>query len=273
MADTIWTNGNADRDHNNAANFSGTVPQGTGTLFYLPDFSAADSGPNVNMAAHTAVDQDGIFVGEGYTQDIGASGNDMQISADRVWHEGSGKMWFKDGDGTTDQVIVRSTAPDPTKSVMNITGATVTKLDVLRGGVEIDGSGTVTNIVVGQITSNASDANLTIASSATISTLLEQYGGNTGCNAAIPTVRMMGGILTQATATITTLYVFGGTVNFNFAGTITDVFHFGGMIDVTLSGGRKTFTNYYWYPGAVLKSTPDLLTVTNEFPAVLGAFA
>ena len=119
MADTIWTNGAATRDLNTAGNFTGTVPEGTGTVYFLSDYTAANTGPNASMQAHTAIDQDAIYIGEGFTEDIGASGNDFQISADKIWHRGAGKLWFKDGDGTTDWIIADSTGQRQDRRILS----------------------------------------------------------------------------------------------------------------------------------------------------------
>lgn len=267
MASGHWTNGGGDRDINTATNWSGAAAPGNNEeMRFIQDFSGENTGPNTDMAALTAIDLDLLYVGENYTENIGGSGNDLDISADHVWNRGVGKLWYKDGAGITDLVTVDSTAPSPTTSIMNITGATVTLLQVLRGGVTVDGSATVTNVVNGLRTSPQTDANLTIAAGATISTEFKQYGGTVASSAAIPLVTVFGGTLSQDTGTITTLWVFGGLVNFNFAGTITDVFHYGGTIDVTRSGGAKTFTTYYKAPGAVLIGENNgLLSIGTRF--------
>lgn len=264
MSDGHWTNGNGDRQMDENLNWSGaTAPAAGEEASFITDFTGDNTGPNANMATLTAVDLDLLYVGDRFTQDIGGSGNDLDISADHVWNRGSGKLWYKDGGGITDLVTVDSSNGSPTASVMNITAATVTLLQLLRGGVTVDGSGTVTNVVVGMRTSPQTDANLTLTAG-TVVTDYKQYAGTTFSSKALTTVVVFGGTLTQDTATITTLYVFGGLVNFNFAGTITTVYHYGGTIDVTQAGGAKIFTNYYKAPGAVLIGEKSgLLTFTN----------
>jgi len=252
MASGHWTNGGGDRDINTATNYSGgAAPGNSEDMRFISDFTGGSTGPNTDMAALTLIGLALLYVGEGYTEDIGGTGNDLDISANHVWHRGTGKLWYKDGSGITDLFTVDSTAPSPTTSVANITGSAVTLLQVLRGGVTVDGAGTVTNVVVGQRTSGQTDANLTLTTGTTV-TDLKMYGGAAASSKAVTTATVFGGTLTQDTATITTLYVFGGRVNFNFAGTITNVYHYGGVIDVTRSGGAKTFTNYYKAPGARL---------------------
>jgi len=266
MASGHWTNGGGDRDINTATNWSGgAAPGNNEEMRFIADFSGANTGPNTNMAALTLIDLDLLYVGEGYTEDIGGNGNDLDISADHVWNRGAGQLWYKDGSGTTDLVTVDSTAASPATSVMNITGSGVTLLQVLRGGVTVDGAGTATNIVVGRRNSVAGDANLTLTAGTTV-TDYKQYGGTCTSSKAITTATVFGGQLTQDTNTITTLWVFGGRVNFNVTGTITTVYHYGGTIDVTQGGGAKTFTTYYKAPGAVLVGENNgLLTITTKW--------
>lgn len=277
MAENIWTNVGGDRDIGTAGNWTNAaMPANDDHVKFLSDYTAANSGPNAGMADAAANHPATVLIDEGYTQDIGASGNDLDFDyvTTVIRHHGSGKLWWKAGGGTTPWIVVNSTAQSPTTSVMNVTGATNTRLDVLRGGVTVDGSGTVTNLGVSYNTSPLADANVTLSSGATI-TNADQTGGTVTSSGTVATARVFNGYWTQDTAVIgTALWVFGGEVHLNFAGTYPLVYHFGGKLDVTGSGGRKTFTDYYYYPGAInnLIATPELLTITNEHCATRGGW-
>jgi len=248
----IWTGGAADGDLNTAGNWSPAAPVSNESALFLSDYTGV-AGPTVDMASLTAVDLDLLFVGPGYTQTIGGSGSEFDISADRVHYQGaSGKLWYKDGAGTTDLIICDSTAADPVNhDCLAVTGATNTMLSVLRGKCTITG-GTVTRATIGARNVGSTEAHLVVNSGVTISTSIYQYGGFVTCSVNPALAIVTAGTWTQNTAAITTLEVWGGRVNLNFAGTYTTVRHYGGIIDLTQAGGIKTFTNYYKYPGAVL---------------------
>lgn len=265
MADTIWTNGNGDRVLTTDANWSGSKPADGDRAYFLADFSGSGTGPNTTMGGLNLIDVAVMYIGEGYTEDIGGNGSDLDMSAVKVWHRGSGKLWWKDGSDITEWLIADSTASSPTTSILNVTAATTTRLTVLRGGVTVDASGTVTNVEVGRRGSDSNDANLAITAGASM-TNAKQYAGVTASSAAMTLLDICNGRWTQDTATVTTLNIYGGSFIFKFAGTIATVNHYGGTIDVTQSGGVKVFTDYYKYPGAVLiGENSGILDITNRF--------
>ena len=267
MADTIWTNGNGDRDLNQTLNWLGSPPAANGRVYFISDNSGSGTGPNTDMATLTAIDVDLIEIREGYTEDIGGVGNDFDMSADKIFNRGAGKLWWKDGGGITDWIIADSTAASPTTSIMNVTGDKTVRLTVLRGGVTVDANGTVDNVEIGRRESGAHDAHLTITAGASMINA-KQYAGVTTSSAAMTLLDMCNGRWTQDTATITTLNIYGGNFIFKFAGIIGTVNHYGGTIDVTQGGGVKTFTNYYKYPGAVLiGENSGMVDITNGFYA------
>ena len=250
----IWTGGAADNDLNTAGNWSPAAPASTEAALFTSEYTGV-AGPTVDMASLTAVDLALLWVGPGYTQTIGGSGAELDISANKVHYQGtSGKLWYKDGGDSTDVIICDSTAADPVShDCLAVTGATNTLLNVLRGKCTVTG-GTVTRATVGARNSGSTEAYLVVNSGVTITTDITQYGGL--CTSLVnPTyARVFGGTWTQSAggAIITDLEVFGGRVNLNVAGTYVRVRHYGGIIDLTNAGGVKTFTNYWKYPGAVL---------------------
>jgi hypothetical protein len=213
-----------------------------------------------------------FVVGEGWTFDIGTSGNPLIANFTKLWtRAAAGKLWFSDSTtANTAWVICDSTSSSPlAHDCLSLTGATTTLLEVLRGMATVIG-GTVTDFVVANRNSNASEAKLVLNSGATISTSGEQYGGIVSSSVAVPTVIVNGGVWTQeagAAGTITTLKANAGRVNLNYAGVYTTVRHRAGcVIDVTQDGATKVFTNYYRYPGSILiGENSGLLTIANSF--------
>ena len=244
---------------------TGAAPVSNDAAQFLAAYDGATYAPATSMAALTAVDLDYLYVQEGYTRDIGASGSELDISADRVDHFGSGHLWYKDGAGTTDAFTVCSSHANPSQAVCTITGATITRLAVLRGGVTV--TGTVTNIDVGYKTSPSTDSKLTIGSAATVATLT-QWGGVVNSSAALTTVSVVGGYLTQSTATITTLRVLGGgRVLYKFGGgTIADcILAAGAILDLSQATGQVTITNLWKHPDArIIGDSPALLSVAVQ---------
>ena len=278
-----WTNGAATAVIDTAGNWSPTTPGANEAALFLAENSAT-SGPQGSAAVMdglTALDLDLLKVGPGYNKPIGASGAPLQLSADLVWYRGTyldginhGKLWYADGDLTTDLFIVDSTAADGLghDCVEILAGSgtgLISQLDVLRGKTTLSG-GTVTIASCGRRNSNTPEAHLYIGSSVVISTHVELWGGGLVTCLVNPVLaRVFAGtwLQSQGGAVITTLHVWGGTVILNQGGTYATVRHYGGGIDTTQQGGIKTITNYYKYPGAVLLGENDAscVSITNRF--------
>ena len=263
MAENKWLGGSADA--NAAGNWSDGVPTADDDLAFLAEYTALTA-LSTNPAAHTAVDVNTLYVGPGYTLSIAGTGAHFDISADKVHYQGTaGKLWLKDGGGTTDRVIVDSTSPTPlSHDCISLAGDTFTRLNVLRGMCTIEASCTVTNIVVGARNAGVSEAKLVINASADSPTIAYQHAGIVSSYANPTTLVMFGGTWTQEQGgtVITNIMMFGGRLNLNHGGTYADVQHYGGVIDCTLKGGTKTFTLYQRAPGAVLLGENNVSVVS-----------
>lgn len=260
MADLLWTGASGDGVLNGAGNGLSALANADNVRFIKAN--TGQPGPSATMAAFTANTPNLIHVMEGYTQSIGGSGTELDTSASKVWFQGtSGKMWFKDGAGTTAWVIVDSTSSNPLgHDCFALVGATTTLLDVLRGAATVT-SGTVTDFSVASRSLGNAESQLTINSGVTITTSGTIKNGIVNSNVSIPTVRVLGGTWTQATTVTgtTVLDCWGGQTNINFGGTYAKIIaRPGALLDFTQDGSVKTITNLYIYPGAVLKGwTPD----------------
>jgi len=253
MAENKWLGGT--NDANTIANWSDGLPTTDDDLTFLAEYASATA-LSVNPAAHTAVDVNSIYVGPGYTLNIAGTGAHFDISADKVHYQGStGKLWLKDGAGTTDRVIIDSTDANPlSHDCVSLAGAAFTRLLVLRGLATIEASCTVTNIVVGSRNAGVTESKLVINASAGSPTTAQQWAGIVSSNANPTTLTMFGGTWTQEQggAVITNIVMYGGRLILNHGGTYADVQHYGGIIDCTQKGGQKIFTSYQRSPGAIL---------------------
>jgi len=247
MADTIWTNGAATRVVGTAGNWSNGAPAATGRAFFTSDYTSPNTSPNTTMAGLTAIDLALLDVSEFYNQTIGGVGSAMQISADKVIHRGGGILYYKDGDLTTDSIVVdigRSNGVSSVTASLSLSGATTTLVSCRRGNLVVEASSTVAELVFGE-TGLVSEIYGTINTGCTIATAATIYGGMVTCSSNPTVLRAFGGTWTQDTATITTIHVYAGArVNLVYSGAAyANIYHHGGIIDGT-KGGPKTITNY-----------------------------
>lgn len=255
MATNVWTGVTDDFSINGMA---GMVSDNE--VFFPP---TAPNGPATSMATWTAVDADLVQVMRGVAYSLGTSGAPMDISADKMEYLGtSGKWWIKDGGATTDWVVINSTSRNPIDhDCFNLTGATFTHLDVMRGAGTIAAAGTVTNFIV------APEGKLTIEASATI-TLGMLDGGIVLASAAVPTARISGGSWTQILGVPTTIDQTGGQSVWKKSGTITTVYaRANSVLDFTQADGVVTITTLHKHPSAkILGWNPEnngIVVATN----------
>lgn len=247
MADRTWDNGASTRVVATPANWSSdTAPVSNDRAFFTSENSGSNTGPNTTMNGLTAVDLDLLQVQTGYTEAIGTTGDPFQISADKVEHYGVNTLYYKDGDGTTDHILVDVARSIATSQLsLELSGATTTLLSLVRGYASVLASSTITTMHIGQFGMATPETKLLVSTGCTLTTA-RAFGGTTTSSSTVTTVEVFAGATwTQNTAAITTLYVFpGARVNLQFTGTYTTIYHYGGIIDAT-AGGPMTFTNYY----------------------------
>lgn len=203
------------------ANFeSGTKPVDGGSLMV----------PNTVGVKINGTDQNGInlayleFQG-GYLFDVGASGNELKLDADKILHAGSGTLYFKsDGAatnvGTTDWVIIDSDNP---VNAAELDGDEITRVSVKKGTVTLKPSlgDSVKPAIIDVLYRDnpASDAHVIInCDMLTNVGILRQTGGVCDLKGSVyPAVVCMGGVLNieneGATAGAT---IIGGTTFTNY---------------------------------------------------------
>ena len=259
---TVWQS--ADGDWDNNASWSGGVPPANGDTVIFP----ANNSVSVtsNQDGQGAVDLAALLIQPGYVGNIGSSGTHLIISADRIVHEGSGTLFYTDGAGTTDNVIVNAVG---NAAAATFSGTSLTRIVVLGGKVTLDGSiAAVANLEVSYVNAMQSDAEVIIENGAGTITTLLMSGGIVSSSAVITTAYVSGGILIQVSTggAITTLYCLGGTVRYNTVSTLGEAQVLAGALDcrATKPSGASTLTISLLrvHAGAKAFIPTDLVTVT-----------
>lgn len=234
------------------------VPSNGDTVLCIPGNAVA---PATNMDALKAVDLELWRTCAGFTPNIGSEGNALEVSANKVVHEGSGCLHYKDGDGTTDELIIDS--PNMLKAAA-LDGTAITMISAVRGAVLGLGSlGAVSVLRTGlnsRITWNEGAGAIALAICS---------GGIIRCSGVVTALVQGGGTWTQELEEIVTWYGASGKLVYNSptaTGTMTTAYHLSAAIlDLLGNGHPKTITNYYGEPDAVRNYNADLHTFTNEY--------
>ena len=181
----------------------------------------------------------------------------MAVTTDLFYFRGAGNAVHSFLHGSTslvtDKVIIFS---NNATAQVELTGK-MTRVDLLRGDVDLATGANIATLNIGYVTSRGSDVKLTVDSGVEPITVVNQSGGF--CDSAIVAISLhslVSGTWTQKTGakTIALLNVFGGLYDWQDAGgTITTVTVWNGKLDASKDGSAKTITNSVdLYPGATL---------------------
>lgn len=222
-----------------------------------------------SKAAGAGVDLNLFYRDRNCSAAIGASGNPLRVGCNKLIDHGSGVLFYKNLPATlnTDLVIIDAASPNV---AVELDGDRIVNLIVLRGTVTL--AGTIAAMDLMQVHyRNNPDADARVTINATGSTLTEllMSGGIVTAHNAITRAIVNGGHLTKDITTITTLDVGrAGSCQYDFGGTITDA-RIKGILDMLKSSKKKTITNLYKFPGADVRKTDDIVTVTNSYDLTL----
>lgn len=206
-------------------------------------------------------------------------GHYLRIDPDLFRYEGSGSLaMFDIGSAAISPYIAATGSPATTgRHTVYIKGSAIASLFVDKGNVgiaQLDGdTATITTLYIGYVSTQASDANVTVGSGTTLTTL-NQNGGVCELKAAATTVTVAAGstsFTTSGSGAITTLNVYGGTVYLNSTGTITTINIYDGAtvyLSKNRAGRTVTTTNFYGTTGALY--TGSWITHTNKPWAAVG---
>lgn len=254
MADTIWDNSDSDNDLDNDNNWSNGKPVADDNVFFS---STQTASATVNGDNAIAVDMpDLIHVGPGYSGQIGTAAEPWHLSTDKLVHEGSGTLYWKDGAGPTLWVYIDSGASGLAAS---LGGDTMTRCSLIRGRVDLTSTlGTVAELAINPAA--------TVDIQGGTMTRVMMSGGTVTNIGTITTLIMGGGswINHAAAPAITTMYVGGSsTLVYNNRTTITTAWvGSGATLDLSRDSRPLTITNGYFAPGSKVLGGNNL-TVTN----------
>lgn len=255
MAVTYF-HGAVDGDVTDNNNFTGNAP-GVGDVAVF-DRGSVDVDPSQgNVAAFGS-----LIIRPGYTGAIGASGNKMTSSIDKVIHTGVAPLWLDDSAGATTDVYIRCASSNV---VVDLGGDTMAKITLLRGNITLDGTlGICALLQVGYVSNMLTDVKCSITTNANAVTVCRQWGGNVICNKEITTYIMKGGfsrIPVNTSGDWGTVRQDGGRME-NFGVATLDELQVGpGTFDLGTQG--KTITKSVLHPqGVLLNREEDVHTFT-----------
>lgn len=255
MATRVWQS--SDGDWSNTASWTGATVPISNDVAVFPDNNSVSVTSGLSQAA---VDLDALIVHPGYTGDIATSGSHLTISADRVLHEGSGTLYYTDGNGITDLFILNASG-----GAAVVSGTSLTRVLAMRGQLTLDASmSSLTDLEVSFFNSRASDALVTIENGAGTITNLRMNGGTVVSSAVITNLYMQGGTLTQENpaGAITNINQLGGRVIYKSASTIALAQIMAGILDCGQDARALTITLLRLWPGASAIIPEDIVTVT-----------
>lgn len=238
-------------------------------------FEAATSNVSVTYGLNqSSVAIAALRVFPGCSSSIGRFENGLgfyyRSDPDLFRYEGSGSLaMFDIGSANIDAYINATGTPGVTgRNTVYIKGSNIATLTVVKGSVGIAAldadTATVATLKIGYVTTQASDAAVTVGSGVTLTTL-DQGGGTCTlkCAATTVTCGATSTLTTEGSGALTTLHVYG-TCYSNSTGTITTAnVYDGGILDLTRVRSARTITTVNVHKGGTLK-IGTWVTLTNK---------
>jgi len=256
MATRVWQS--SDGNWGNTASWTGAAVPVSNDIVIFPENNAVSVTSGLSQAA---VDLDALITKPGYIGNIGSSGTHLSISADRVLHEGSGTLYYTDGDGTTDLVIVNALG---NVAAAVFSGTALSRIVLLAGKTTLDASlAALTDLEIGFVNSPQSDAECVIENGAGTITNLLMSGGVVSSSAVITNAHLNAGILTQESVAgaITNLFLAGGICRYKTSTTLVLAQLLAGVLDCR-EARSLTISTLRVHPGARALVPEDMVTVT-----------
>lgn len=197
----------------------------------------------------------------------------LRIAPTSLRYEGNGSLaMFDIGSANISPVITSYGTPASTgRYAAYIKGSNIATLTVNKGKVSVaslpNETTTVATLIVGYVSTLASDAEVTVGSGVTLTTLNQAGGTATiGCAATTLTNAAGSTLYTTGTGAVTTVNAYG-TAYLSSSGTITTLNAYG-TVDLTKDRTARTITTTNLYAGATVKYGSHI-TFTNK-PAMAG---
>jgi len=269
MATKTWLGDDGGNEGNwrTAANWSASGVPANGDDLMFDGNANNDVLPSVNQPDASADEMASITVTSDFAYNIGEAGTAVILAnsagADVVRIDASSVPTYCMFDGGFPDVTILNSGTTATSCQLD---GTIALLNVIKGTVTMVAGCTITTLNMLYSTTQASDANITIPATCTI-TNVYQRGGIATCASAIATrLDIDSGTFTlSGSATTATLNMRGGTFYWNSTGTMTKANCFGGTFDTRNNGEAKIITNMDVWPSATvyLNNGGKNITLTN----------
>lgn len=267
MAQHIWVGTTGDYD--TGANWNPDKPSVATDDVIVP--ASTTQAITTGADNENAVDLNSIYIERGHNQDVATSGAPWYIGSDLLVHEGGGTLYFKAGDSFVDDVIINATPATAGAKSASLTGVTSVnsydRIKVVRGDVDIEAIDfTIDELLVGYVGSQASDVRVDCKSVNGTITDCHVYGGLLILNRPVTRLVVTGGRVVIDDYDPTTVYQYGGVVEYMNAGTIGTYNLGGGTLDLTKSYDAKTITtlNLFGSPNMSRIIEDRYVTVTTR---------
>lgn len=259
---TGWHGNAADKNWTNSSNWNNGVPATTvdaDTVIWLAN-AVDDCELNISQTGNIKLAK--VIFEVGCTKNLGENaGTPFIRSVGEIIHQGTGTLYFKDGDNTTDKITID--APNDILAA-SIDGNTVTALDIMRGKVNVVATmGSIARLIMGFRNDAVNDVNLTVASGAGTIVEFIQRGGISTLSGAITNALILGGVCNYLDGVLSTLRLAGGRFNFESNDALTLAHIIAGLFDCNTSGIAKTITQAIVHRDAILNKSIHT-TVTTE---------
>lgn len=269
MAKKIWT-GATDGSFNTTTNYSPTgKPVDGDDVFYVKDYLVPVTS-GLDQSSGTGLHLGKIQTERGFNVAIGASGNPLIISCDRLVHRAEGQLWYKDGTGTslthTHEIIIAS--PETSSNAAILDGAAMERILIRRGRVQIAGSASaIGRLEIGHESNPLSDVVCDVAAGAgAIGQLILNGGRQLTTRCAVNMAVCNAGTWVHEAGDCGFLVNSGATVVWNPAeadGEIITAYLMSGVTDFLKTSRGKRIRYLLKLPGAQYLRDENLMTVDN----------
>ena len=256
MADIIWTNGNADGDWANTANWLGGAIPAAGDNIYFTSEYTGDVTTNLDRTGDGTLGN--LVVEEGYTGKIGSKAGYLQLICGGVTFDGSGLCFIDVNSSAIDISVAGTGRAAAGQQGLYLKGSAIDELNVTGGTVGIAARAGETATVA---TINVNGGTVNAGAGATLTTLTG-YSGNVNSKAGLTTVNLIGGNA-KVEGNITTANLEAGTLTYNGSGTITTCNAQGGTLDCFRTALARTITTLNLKPNGGIIYDPDVVTIST----------
>lgn len=237
-----------------------TAPVSTDTAIIPSTDGLAD----ITGESQAAVDLAKLFTAPGCRVNIGSSGTPLIIGASLFSLHGLGAAYIQNDSAGAEVIIINSPNMD---TALILTGTTVSRINMARGGATINPSGGVTEMILGSVAALRTSNNLTIGAAAAIAELT-MLGGRATCLGTVGGLYLGAGTFSDYGAGGGSIIQTGGVFKAfttNTAWTISSSYLIAGLCDLRGIEVPVTIDEIFIGPNAEFKYDPAIVTITDKY--------